>query len=200
MIDERFIIPAVIIGLVANLNYIYNTVKGRTKPNRVTWGLWTLIPIISFSAMLGKDVGITPLIATFMSGFVPLMTLGASFLDKNAFWKISRFDYICGLLSLVGVAGWLITSEGNYAIIFAIIADILASVPTVKKSFSFPETESWPNYLGGAVSSFITLLTIKHWTFAAIAWPLNILVICSVLFVLIKFRVGPKLWPVAYKV
>jgi hypothetical protein len=200
MIDERFIILAVIIGVGANLNYIYNTIKGRTKPNRVTWALWTLIPIISFFAMLSKDVEITPLIATFMSGFVPLLTLGASFLDKKAFWKISKFDYICGFLSLIGIAGWIITREGNYAIIFAIIADVLAAIPTFVKSYKFPETESWPNYLGGAISSFITLLTIKHWTFASTAWTLDILIMCSILFVLIKFRVGPSLQPASYSV
>lgn len=192
MIDERFVIIAVLIGLIGNFDYIYNTIKGRTKPNRVTWSLWALIPIISFSAMLSKDVGITPLILTFMSGFIPLMTLFASFLGKKAFWEITRFDYICGALSLLGVAGWILTGEGNVAIIFAIVSDVLATLPTLVKSYKFPETERWPNYLAGSFSGLVTLLTIDKWTFAAAAWPLDIFIICGVLFILIKFKIGQK--------
>ncbi len=193
MIDERFIILAVFIGFAGSANYIFNTLKGQTKPNRVTWLLWTLIPMVAFFAMLDKDVGITPLILTFVSAFIPLMTFCATFLDRKAFWKITKFDYICGALSLAGVAAWAVTQEGNLAIVFAIIADSLATLPTLVKSYKNPESESWPNYLCGAIYAFITILTIQEWTFASVAWPINIMVACTVLFVLIKFKIGPRL-------
>jgi hypothetical protein len=96
-------------------------------------------------------------------------------------------------LSLVGLILWLITQEGNVAIIFSIVADILALLPTLVKSYKFPETESWSAFGGAASAAFITLLTIREWTFAAAAFPVYIFAVCIILSVLIKFKIGPKL-------
>jgi hypothetical protein len=193
MIDERFIILAVLANLIGSTNYVISTIRGTTKPNRVTWFLWALFPMIAFSAMLDKEVGLTPLIMTFMSGFLPLMIFISSFINKKAFWQISRFDWICGALSLAGLVLWILTQEGNLAIIFSIAADGLAVLPTLVKSYTKPETENWLAYGGAATAAFITLLTIKAWTFAAIAFPMYIFVVCVILSFLIKFRLGPKL-------
>ena len=193
MIDDKFIILAVLITLAGNINYIYHTIQGQTKPNRVTWFLWTLIPMITFSAMLSEGAETTALILTFASGFMPLMTFCASFFDKKAFWKINKFDYVCGTFSLVGIAAWIITQEGYLAIVFAIIADFLATLPTIIKSYKYPETESWPNFLGGSIYALIALLTFDEWTFATVAWPINVMAVCTVLFVLIRFRIGPRI-------
>lgn len=193
MIDEKFIILGVLVNFLGSLNYVVNTIKGQTKPNRVTWFLWALFPMIAFAAMLDKDVGITPLVMTFMSGLMPLMIFIGSFINKKAFWQITRFDLVCGGLSLVGLALWLVTQEGNVAIIFSIVADGLALLPTLVKSYKFPETESWSAFGGAATASFITLLTINTWTFAAVAFPAYIFIVCIILSALIKFKIGPKL-------
>lgn len=154
--------------------------------------MWALMPLIAFFAMLPQDVGITALITTFLSGFIPLLILIASFVNKKAFWKITKFDWFCGALSLAGVAAWVVTREGNAAILFAIFADIFASVPTAIKAYRHPDTESWFNYFGGALNAFTTILTLEVLTFASVAWLLDIFVICCVLLVLIKFRIGEK--------
>ncbi|HEX5797045.1 MAG TPA: hypothetical protein VFX86_01495 [Candidatus Saccharimonadales bacterium] len=195
MIDERFVILAVIVNFAGSLNYLVNTLKGDTKPNRVTWFLWALFPMIAFSAMLDKDVGTTPLVLTFMSGFMPLMIFSGSFINRNAFWKITRFDWTCGILSFAGLILWFITREGNIAIALSILADALALLPTLVKSYKFPKTESWAAFGGAAAAAFITMLTIKVWTFAAVAFPLYIFIVCVILSVLIKFKIGPKLTP-----
>ncbi|HYF96492.1 MAG TPA: hypothetical protein VD947_00460, partial [Patescibacteria group bacterium] len=171
MIAEQFIILGVLINFLGSLHYVADTIKGQTKPNRVTWFLWTLFPMIAFAAMLEKDVGITPLVMTFMSGLMPLMIFVGSFVNKKAFWQITKFDLVCGALSLLGLTLWLVTQEGNIAIVFSIVADSLALLPTLVKSYKFPETESWSAFGGAAAASFITLLTVKTWTFAAVAFP-----------------------------
>lgn len=54
MINENFIFVGAVLSLVGSLNYVINTLKGRTKPNRVTWFLWALAPLIAFSAEIQK--------------------------------------------------------------------------------------------------------------------------------------------------
>lgn len=192
MINENFVIVGAILNLIGSTNYAWNTIKGRTQPNRVTWFLWALAPLIAFSAMIDEGVGISSLM-TFMVGFGPLLVFASSFVNKKSVWKITRFDMVCGALSLFGLILWLITDDPTLAIIFSIAADGLALLPTLVKSYKEPQTESWLIFMNGAISAGITLLTIQVWTFAAAAFPIYILIVCVVLFVLIRFQLGTKI-------
>ena len=189
MLDERFIILGALLSFSGGLNYLINTIKGKTKPNRVSWFLWALAPMIAFAAEIDKGVGLTSLM-TFMTGFNPLLIIIASFLNKKSYWKLNKMDYVYGSISLFAILIWQITGEGNLAILFAILADGLASIPTVIKSYRHPETESGLIFLFGMINAGITLLTIKDWTFAHWGFPVYIFLICVILYSLIKFKLG----------
>ena len=189
MINEKFVYLGAILNVIGSSTYAWNTLKGKTKPNRVTWFLWMLIPMIAFFAMIGEGVGLTSLM-TFMVGFGPFLVLTASLMNKKAYWKISTLDWWCGGLSVLAVILWLITGTGLVAIALSVVADMLAGVPTFIKSYKEPETEHHSVFRNGALSAVITMLTIQHWTFAAYAFPLYIFVTCSILYGLIRFRLG----------
>lgn len=192
MLDERFIVLAVAVNVVGTLNYIAAVLKGRAKPNRVTWALWSVAPYIAFFASLDEGVGLTAWF-TFSAGFNPTMVLIASFIGKNASWELKARDYALGALSVAGLILWQITGEGAIAILFAVLADFFAATPTLIKAFQAPETESSPTFLFCAIASVIALLTVDDWMFAMYAFPLYSLLICSVLFSTIQFKLGSRL-------
>lgn len=189
MLDERFAILAALFSFSGVVWYIIETFRGNTKPNRVTWFLWSLVPFIAFYAQIKQDVGISSLL-TFVSGFGPFLVLLASFINKDAYWDLRRFDIVCGIIALFGVVLWIITDNANLAILLSITADGFAAMPTLVKSLKFPETESANAFLGGMFGGAITLLTISQWQFQNFAFPLYILIICTLLFVTIKFKLG----------
>ena len=87
----------------------------------------------------------------------------------------------------------IITKSGDIAIIFSILADGLAAMPTIVKSFNYPETESaWP-YFASTISAILTLLTVKVWNIANIAFPLYIVLITLVIFSLVHFKLGKQI-------
>ena len=156
MLNPNFVILGALISFVGGLDYVINTLKGKTKPNRITWLMWTLAPMIAFAAEIQQGVGLRSLM-TFMVGFNPLLVLGASFVNTKATWKLTKFDFACGALSLLGLLLWLASGRGNIAILFSIVADGLAALPTIVKSYSHPGSESWLVFLGGGISAGITL-------------------------------------------
>ncbi|MDO8573707.1 MAG: hypothetical protein Q7R77_03065 [Candidatus Daviesbacteria bacterium] len=192
MIDERFVFLAVALNLFGGSTYLIDTIKGKVRPNKVTWFLWTLAPFIAFAAQVKQGVGLVSLM-TMTAWVVAFFIFFASFLNKKADWKITTFDLTCGLLSLIGLALWGITQVGNLAILFSILADGLAAIPIIVKSYRAPETENSKTFLFGAISALITLFTIKQWDFAHYAFSMYILFICLILFVLIKFKIGKKI-------
>lgn len=191
MIDERFVFLAVVFNLTGGLSYLISTLKGESKPNKVTWFLWGLAPMIAFVAQLKQGVGLVSLM-TFTVGFSPILIFFASFLNKKAAWKITKFDLICGALSLLGLILWAYTRVGNWAILFSILSDGLAGVPTIVKAYKLPETENYHAYFFAWMGAIITLLTIKSWDFAHAGFALYILSINSIIFPLIKFKLGKR--------
>jgi hypothetical protein len=186
MINEHFVLVGAVLNLLGSTGYAKDTLKGTTKPNRVTWFLWALAPMIAFSAEIKGGVGLRSLM-TFMVGFGPMLVLAASFVNRKAYWKISRLDIACGALSVLALILWKITGTGDVAIALSIAADLLAGVPTVIKSYKEPKSESYQVFMFGAISAAITLLTIKHWTLASAGFPIYIFLICILLFSLIRF-------------
>jgi len=192
MLNQNFVIIGAIIRTIGVAGYIKDTVSGRIKPNRVSFLLWSFAPLIAFFAQIKQGVGIQSLL-TFSVGFFPLLIFIASFLNKKAEWKLTKFDFICAILSLLGLILWIVTKVGNIAIIFGIFADFLAALPTIKKSYFHPETESaWP-WLAAIISDVLTILTITNWNFANFGFPLYIFFIEVTIFVLVQFKIGKKL-------
>jgi len=189
MLHPNFVIVGTLIGAVGSIAYLIDTVKGKVKPNRVSFLLWSIAPLIAFAAMLGKGAGIEALM-TLSVGLLPLLIFGASFTNKKAEWKLTRFDLVCGFLSVIGLIFWLITQEGNVAIFFSIVADGLAAIPTIVKAYKHPETEiAWP-WIATAVGVVVTLFTLDQLTFANSSFIIYILVINTLIFLLVHFKVG----------
>jgi hypothetical protein len=192
MLHSNFVIVGTLIGAVGSFAYFIDTVKGKVKPNRVSFLLWSIAPIIAFAAQIGKGVGIESLM-TFSVGVLPLMIFGGSFVNKKAQWKLSRFDLICGFLSIVGLLFWLITREGNIAIAFSILADGLAAIPTLVKAYKYPETEvAWP-WVATSFGVILTLLTLNQWTFENSAFIIYIFIVNTTIFGLVQFQIGKRL-------
>jgi hypothetical protein len=192
MINENFIYLGIAIGFLGQLSYLIDTIKGKTKPNKVTWAVWAFAPLIAFWATIRQGVGVQSLL-TFMVGFGPLVILIASFASKKAYWKTTKLDLICGGLAIIGLILWKITGTGNLAIFFSIIADGLAAIPTIIKSYKQPETENSNGYLGTTVAALITLLTIKIWSFEQYAFAAYIFAMNTFILILLKPRLGKKI-------
>jgi hypothetical protein len=186
------VIPAQFVFLAAAVNalgltaYVRDTLRGQTQPNRVTWFLWALAPLIAFAAEIQEGVGL-PAVMTFMVGFGPLVVFLVSFADRKAYARITRFDVVCGSLSILAIVAWQVTGKGTVAILFSLLADLLAAIPTLRKAYLEPHTETAAAFACSFVSAAITLLTITEWTFAVAAFPVYILCMSATLFTLVRF-------------
>jgi hypothetical protein len=179
------------IGALGTAVYLRDTLRGSTKPNRVTWLLWAIAPLLAAGVELDEGVGLRAL-PTFMVGFMPLLVFVGSFYNPTSVWRIRRIDYACGVMSVVGTVVWLVTRNGVLAISAAIAADFLAGVPTVMKSWTHPETETVSSYVGAVVSMVVLLLTIDKWTFDVAAFPLFVACMASIEVVLVGLKPGPR--------
>lgn len=184
---EFIIVIGAFIGLLGISAYVKNTIKGNTKPNRVTWLLWSVAPLIATFASLSDGVtwGVLP---TFMSGFGPLLVFISSFINKKSYWKLTKLDYFCGALSVFALILWLVTNEPNLAIILAILSDGLAALPTIIKSYKDPFSETITPYLIGGIYNTTAFLFVKNWEFTEFGFSSYIILVNIVIVSTIVFR------------
>ncbi len=191
MLPPIFLFIGFAINLFGAAGYIFDTLQGKIKPNRVTFLIWPLAPLITFAAQVQQGVGISSTFSL-MVAFVPLLVLIASFVNKKAAWKLTKFDLTCGALSIAGLVLWQITKVGNIAIGLSILSDGLASLPTIVKAYRYPKTEvAWP-WLTSVIYAILALLTITDWRFASIGFPLYYFFDMVIIYFFIQTKIGEK--------
>lgn len=166
--------------MTACISYIRSMFKHAVKPNRVSWGMWSVAPLIATAAAISNGVG-WAVLPVFMSGFSPLLIFLASFVVKKAYWKLSRFDYYCGALSILALALWALTNNPDIAILFAIASDALAAIPTIVKGWQSPKSENVAPFLAGLFSACTAFFAIIIWNFSSVAFPAYLAVINIIL-------------------
>ena len=191
MIDPRFVFLAIAVSLVGTYGYVRATLRGETSPNRVTWGLWAVEGILAFVVEVQQHVGIASLM-TLTLGLLPLVVVVASFRNRHVVWKIGKFDIFCGAVSLLGLVFWWFINEPTIALLSFVAADQVAAVPTLRKSWLAPTTESPRAFFLGFVNCAITLFTLKHITTAGALFPGCILVTDLTIGLLVVTSVGPR--------
>lgn len=186
---QYVVIFGALISAVGGYAYIRDTLKGITKPNRITWFLWALAPLIGTVAAITD--GVTwAVLPVFMAGFIPLLIFLSSFKNKKAYWKLSAFDYSLGALSLFTLVIWAITNQPILAITLAIIADALAAIPTLSKAWKFPETETGIAYVASLVGTLTGFFAVKSWTFSEYGFLIYLTVmILSLIFAIYRKKI-----------
>jgi hypothetical protein len=162
--------------------YAWGTIRGRIKPNRVSWIMWAAAPLIAASASVTKGAGLAA-VPVFVSGGGSLLVLAASFANKGAYWKLGRLDYACGGFSILALVFWTITREPNVAIVFSILSSAASAVPSLIKSWRHPETESISTYVTGLFNGLTSFAALNRVDFASLAFPIW-LVIFNVNFII----------------
>lgn len=180
MLPEKIIYIGVLINLILTLWYIKSIIYGKTKPNLVSWSIWALAPLVAVFLQIKAGAGLS-ILGPFMSGFGPLLVVIFALINKRGIWKITRFDLICGVLAIFALIIYIITHKLAISILFAILSDGLAAVPTIQKSWIFSESESIFAYLGGIINNGLSLLIINSWMFSIYSFSIYIIIINTII-------------------
>ncbi len=183
MLPEYWAIIGAIIGSLGGFYYLYETIVGTTQPNRITWLLWGIFPIVIFVAQRAQGVADISW-TSFVAGLTPLLIVAASFFNKKAYWKSEPRDYYLMAAAIVGIMLWAITDNPNLALLFSLLADMLAGIPTLIKSYRHPQSESWIAYTISTFGFGICVMSVQTYNFENAAFVAYVFVLngaCAVL-------------------
>jgi hypothetical protein len=175
------VIISAFISISGSVSYIRDTINGKTKPNRISWSMWAFAPLIGTVAALSAGADPWATTRIFLAGFIPLLVFAASFVNKQSYWQLTVFDFMCGFLSLAALLAWLVFRSTDIAILFAAMGDGFAALPTIIKAWKHPETESGMIFIASLISVLLVLPSIPAWNIQNSAFQIYLLAVNSFL-------------------
>ncbi len=165
MIPDYFLYFGFVFYAIGYYFYIRDMFRGETKPNLVSWVLWMLPAIIGayFEFKAGAGLSALPVL---VGGLGPVMIVLICIFRRVGYWQINTFDLICGGISIFALILYIATHNLAISITFAILSDLLAFVPTFRKTWTNPESETGLMYIASMTSNIVGLLIIKNWIFS----------------------------------
>jgi hypothetical protein len=195
MLPSWFVWFVVVIRLIGGGRYAWGVVQKKARPNPATWFLWGITPIITLLAQL-QDGFNSQSIVLLALGITPLIVCGIAITKCGIRQYLTPLTLSCAAIAVLGIVLWRTTSQPSLAVIFSIIADIFATLPTLHKAYNDPSSEYPLPYMLSVVSMFITLLTITTWSFTTYAFPLYMLMVNVVLFSFAQFPIRQLVSPI----
>lgn len=161
-------IIAVVIALIGYIPYIKNCISGKTKPHVITWFTWALVSYLAFGIQFFNNGGVGSFINLFMGLICTvILILGL----RNGTKNITRFDMLSFFLALVAIVLWLIVKQPLLSILLVVFIDIMSFLPTIRKSWKKPWSETAKTFGFSSVKSGLSIYALGELSFLNIAYP-----------------------------
>lgn len=165
---EIFAISSVVLVCVGQPPYIIDMIKGKTKPERMTWFIFSVLGIIAFVSQ--TDLGASwSLLFSGVETAVSLLTFGLSL--KFGVGGHTKLDIFALTIAMVGVLVALVAHQPLISLLGVILADLMGTMLTVRKVYQRPGTETVISWLLAGIDSALGAMAVGRVDFKLILYP-----------------------------
>lgn len=174
-----------IVTILALVPYILDVIRGKTKPNIVSWFTWTLLTSIATAAAFaaGEWQAAILMLANAI-GTSTIVLLGL----RKGTAKLSRFDIFCQAGALLSLALWLILDSPLIAIVGVVFIDFLAVLPTIRHAWLKPFEETWETFFLSTIAPVFTFLSLTHYNWENLLYPVYLAIADGLVMFIILYR------------
>lgn len=176
---------AVFLTLVAYIPYIRDTISGKTTPHIYTWFIRALVTAIAFGLQVGGGAGV----GSWVTLAIVVACSSVFFLGlRNGKKDITVSDTFFLCLSLIALGLWLIVKQPVLSIILVSLIDMLGFVPTIRKSWHKPYSETLFLYELNTFRHVLSLLALESYSIVTRLYPATWVVANGLFSVMLTIR------------
>ncbi len=182
---------AVILTVAAYIPYYRDILRGKTHPHVYSWSLWAVLTAILAGLQLQGGAG-TAAWVTVVVGILCVGVVGLSL--RKGKRDITTTDSVVASLALVAIVFWLLADKPLVSMVLAITADMLAFIPTVRKTYHKPYSETLSMYATNVIRFMLAFAAIETYTFLSAAWIITWVTanaLFSAMLIVRRAQVGP---------
>jgi hypothetical protein len=162
-VKELLALVAALLAVAGNLPYLLDIVSGRVKPHPYTWLVWSIVSATVFFGMLAKGAGIGALPTAASEVFTIIIFL---FSLKYGFAHVRKIDTVFLIVALLGIIPWILTKDPTLSVVIAVSIDLIAFVPTLRKTWAHPRTETPLLYSTNVLRHILALFSLQTYNIA----------------------------------
>ena len=153
-------VVAILLAIVGYIPYFRDILRGKTTPHVYTWFIWGFITLIVFAQQksFGGGVGSWVSLVVIRSIFVFILGM------KNGKKDITKTDTLFFVLALAALLLWLVAKQPILSAVLISSIDMLGFVPTLRKSWNKPYSETLFTYKIGAFRHCLTFLALEQYS------------------------------------
>lgn len=174
-----------IFEIVSLVPYLRSIVRGETRPNAVSFTLWSVLQAIAFVAQVQAGASWSVVVVGMLTVSTTIITILA--LSGYGYRKYGIFDAGCFVFAILAIVGWQMTNNPVLAIVLAIVGDLFASVPTVVKTYREPQTEHAGAWGLVTIATLFGALSTEKIDVANLAMPIYLTVMNGTIFLFAYF-------------
>lgn len=170
---EALGVLAVVLAFACYAPYIWDTLRGRTKPHLFTYLIWAIVPVVVFAGQIAAGAG--P--GAWTTGAMALLALVVLVLSFTHGTKdVTKLDLVFLIAAFAAIVPWYLTHNPTLSITLATIIDICAFAPTIRKTLNDHTSENLLSWVLNAARNAVAILALATFTFATVVFPLALLV------------------------
>lgn len=171
---EALGIIAVILTFVGYAPYVLDTIKGKTRPHIFSWFTWGFVTFIIFALQVLGDGGA----GTYTTLATAILCSGIFILGlKNGKKDITKFDTGIFIVTLIATAIWIFAKQPVISTLLIVTINTLANIPTIRKSWHDPHSETLFTWEMGAVRNFLGIIALSNYSILTWLYPVTNLLI-----------------------
>ena len=180
-----FSILAIVLSVFAFLPYIRDIFKNKTKPHLYSWLVWSIVQTVGVLAMIkgGAEFGSWGLA---MGCLFCILIFFLSF--KYGTKNITKIDTILLLAALITIVIWLREEDPLWSVILITIVDLLGFIPTYRKTYLAPDTETLDIYVLDVFSYGAAIVAIASYSLATTLYVSSLVLTNLVMVIIIVLR------------
>jgi hypothetical protein len=156
-------IIASVLAIIGNVPYLRDVIRRRVSPHPYTWLVWTIVSCIVFFGQLARGAGVGAIPTAASEIFTIIIFF---FTLRHGFKDIRRMDTYFLIAALLGIIPWILTKDPTISVIIAVSIDAIAFVPTIRKTWENPHSETPLLYGTNVIRHILMLFSLQAYNVA----------------------------------
>jgi hypothetical protein len=173
------------VAVICFAPYLIDIFKKKTEPHMYSWLIWTILQVVGVMAQLkdGAGYGSWALAIGALFCFT-IFLLSFKYGTKN----ISKFDIFCLISSLFAILIYINIKNPVWAIIVVATIDFIGFLPTFRKGFQEPFSETPSTFVMSAMANFLSLLALQNYSLTTVLYIASLFITNSSFATMIYLR------------
>ncbi|MBI5139685.1 hypothetical protein HZA26_03710 [Candidatus Nomurabacteria bacterium] len=191
-LEEIFVSIAVVCAIFGNIPYLRDVLKRKVEPHPYTWLVWSIVSLIMFFGQLVKGAGVGAIPTGASEIFTIIIFI---FSLRYGFKNIVRRDTYFLIIALLGLIPWVLTKDPTISVVIVVMIDLVAFIPTLRKTWIYPNSETPLLYSMNVLRHILTLLSLQNYNIATTLHSIAMIITNTLMTYLITIHRNNKTGP-----